>query len=516
MSIRLPVYAQLLGALAGWLLGAGCVRKNFFQPDARPAATLAYPLPAAADSVRGATAGRQYARHGRLYQALVGRHHRRTWAVPVTVAVLSLPEARPGGLMPGKVGGGFNSTSLTLTTANGPAYVLRTVDKDPIRATPKLLRGTFLVNALRDNVSATHPYGALAVPPLSAAVGVPFASPRLVYVRPDDPAFQTDSLRLFRGQLAYLEEKLAVLPQQPPVANDYAVKSSQAFAAVFARPSQRLDQPALLRARLLDGWLGDWDRHAGQWNWAPTKSTATGLTTFAPLPKDRDMVFYRLDDGALGWLVGHVLLRHWVTFGPAYRNLPNLAWSGRYLDTRGLNQLTRAQFSAAAQAMQRQLPDTLLHRALRRLPPVAFAAEGPRLLAALKARRDALPVLAMALYEQLARRPVVGGTAAAERFEVHRYADSTVVAVYPAQGTASTYRRAFLPAETRRIQLEGLGGDDVFVVENHSPQKVSKPQLRLYGGLGTDELRGKETSGGLLFSQGSAPAKHAYNRLPEE
>jgi hypothetical protein len=337
-----------------------------------------------------------------------------------------------------------------------------------------------------------------------------------VYVRPDDSAFQTDSLRPFRGQLAYLEEKIAVLSHQPAGANDRAVNSPQAFAAVFARPNQRIDQLALLRARLLDGWLGDWDRHPGQWNWAMTESAATGLTTFAPLPKDRDMVFYRLDDGALGWLLGHVLLRHWVTFGPSYRHVPDLASSGRYLDTRGLNQLTRAQFSAAAQAMQRQLPDTLLQRALRRLPPAAWAAEGPRLLAALKARRDALPVLATALYEHLTRRPVVGGTAAAERFEVHRYVDSTVVAVYAAQGTASTYRRAFLPAETRRIQLEGLGGDDVFVIENHSPQKVSKPWLRLYGGLGTDELRGNAANGSLHFSQGSAPGKHAYNHLPEE
>ncbi|MBD2768988.1 hypothetical protein IC235_13935 [Hymenobacter sp. BT664] len=516
MPLRLSICFQLLAVLAGGLLGTGCVRKNFFQPDARPEADLAYRLPATADSVRGATAGRQYARPSRLYQVLVGRHHRRSWAAPVTVAVLSLAQARRGGLQPGKVGGGFNSTSLALAAADGQTYVLRTVDKDPIRATPKLLRGTFLVNALRDNVSATYPYGALVVPPLSRAVSVPSAAPRLVYVRADDPDFQGDSLRLFRGQLAYLEEKFALSPTQPALDDARTVKSSEAFAAVFAHPSQRIDQAALLRARLLDGWLGDWDRHAGQWSWALTESSQTGLTTFAPLPKDRDMVFYRLDDGLLGWLLGHVIQRHWVTFGPSYRNVPGLVSSGRYLDTRGLNQLTRIQFGAAARAMQRQLPDTLIDRAVRRLPPAAFALEGPRLINALKARRDALPRLATAMYEQLARRPVVGGTAEAERFEVHRYADSTVVAVYAAQGTTRTYRRCFLPTETQRIQLEGLGGDDVFVIENHAPKKVSRPQLRLYGGPGTDELRAQTTTKGIHFSQGSLPTKHAYNCPPKE
>ncbi|WP_310392970.1 hypothetical protein [Hymenobacter sp.] len=489
------------------LWGTGCVRKQYFQSDARPAATR--PLPAAADSVRGATAGRQYARPGRLYQALVGRHHRRTWAAPVTVPVLRLAAARPGGLTPGKVGGGFNSTSLGLNPTNGPAYVLRTVDKDPIRATPFLLRGTFLVNLLRDNISSTNPYGALVVPPLAAALGVAHASPRLFYVRPDDPAFQGDSLRLFRGQLAYLEEKLA-RPLDIPGGAAEAMNSTEAFGAVFAGPGQRLDQVALLRARLLDAWLGDWDRHPGQWNWA-------GRAALEPLPKDRDMVFYRLDDGVLGWLIGHVFLRHWTSFHLRYPHPAHLFSNGHYLDTRGLNGLSRTQFQATARQMQRQLPDTLISRAVRRLPPAAFALEGPGSIAALQARRDALPELATALYQQLSRRPVVGGTAQDERFEIHRYADSTTVAVFSEATTIPSYRRTFYSAETRLIQLESLGGNDTFVVENHSKAQSGRQiRLRLYGGAGTDKFQSKTRTPGVNFRQNAAAAKRAYDRLPEE
>ena len=510
----------MVGILTG-LLGTGCVRKQFFQPDARPNAAL--PLPAAADSVRGVTAGRHYARHSRLYDGLVGRHHRSSWAAPVAAPVLYLATARPGGLKPGKVGGGFNSTSLSLSAPDGRAYVLRTVDKDPIRATPMLLRGTFLVNVLRDNVSSTNPYAALVVPPLATALGVPRAAPQLYYVRADDPAFQADSLHYFRGQLAYLEEKAAVVPGK--AAFGEVVDSEEAFAAVFASPNQRIDQPALLRARLLDGWLGDWDRHAGQWNWAVGAPNSGGYSAVLPLPKDRDMVFYRLDDGVLGWLIGHLAIRHWVTFGPRYRNPVALLSNGEYLDRRALNGLDGAQFRAAARALQQQLPDTLLSRAVRRLPPAGFALEGARTIAALQARRTALPALAEALYQELARRPMVGGTAAAETFVIKRYADSTQVVVYSSGSTvgAALFRRTFLGPETKEISIQGLAGDDTFVVSGPANRPVTAGiRLRIYGGPGTDQLTSdtaqplKKPGPGVRFYQGSAPRKKAYDQPPRE
>ena len=513
MPKRFAYHCFLWTTLAGELLTMGCVRRQFFQPDARPPGAPAFT--AAADSVRGATAGRQYAHHGGLYNALVGRHHRASWAAPVDVPVLRLELARPGGLRPGKVGGGFNSTSLALNGSDGRSYVIRTVDKDPVRAMPQALRGSFLVNVLRDNVSSTNPYASLVVPPLAQALGVPRSHPQLFYVQADDPTFQTDSLRHFRGQLGALEEKAAVAPEAPePTA---VLNSSKAFHRVYESPEFRLDQPALLRARLLDGWLGDWDRHPGQWSWAVQPPSA-GFAPIAPLPKDRDMVFYRLDDGLLGWLVGHLLLPHWATFTPRYKNPRALLSSGHYLDTRGLNQLSRADFRAAAVAMQQRLPDTLLLRALHRMPASVFTLEGPRTLAALQARRAKLPELADIFYRQLARRPVVGGTEQAERFEIHRYADSTVVEVFSLTATPSParlYHRAFGKAETRRIQLEGLGGEDVFVVQQHGPSVASRPRLRIFGGGGNDDFQDGPASG-VRFEQKSAPALKGYDKLPEE
>jgi hypothetical protein len=346
-------------------------------------------------------------------------------------------------------------------------------------------------------------------------VGVPHANPRLFYVRADDPAFQTDSLVHFRGQLAYLEEKAAPLLPVPAA----VVNSTKAFAAVFANPKHRIDQPALLRARLLDGWMGDWDRHPGQWSWALSRPGRDGRITLTALPKDRDMVFYRLDDGVLGWMVGHLFLRHWVTFAPRYKHPAGLMGSGHYVDQRGLNELNRAQFQATARAMQKQLPDSLITRALHRLPAAALALEGPRLSTALQARRDKLPALADDFYQNLAKRPRIAGTAQAERFLIQRYADSTVVTMQPASAAATEaplYHRAFLAAETRRIDLEALAGDDMVIVENLAPRGGSKPKIRIYGGAGQDELRAPGGHSGIRFTQESAPAKRAYDKPPEE
>ena len=498
--------------LLGLLAAAGCGRKDYFQADAH------LPVRAAGASEQAAryTAGRQYAQHGGLYEVFFGQHYRRTWAAPVAAPVFDLATAAPGGaLRPGKLGGGFNSTSLGLKAADGRPYALRTVDKDPRRALPKWLQHTFVAGYLRDNVAATQPYAALAVPPLARAVGVPHARPRLFYVRPEDPALAGDSLARLRGQLVWLEEKLGGdAPPADAVPGATALLSSGAFyQRLFADPRHRPDPAALLRARLLDAWLGDWDRHAGQWTWARVPAPGgPGRFCYQPVPKDRDMVFYRAADGVVPWLLTRRFARRqWNTFRPRFHDPLGLLQQGHYLDERGLVALSAGQFRAAAAAMQGQLTDAVIDSALRRLPPAAYALEGPGLAAALKQRRAALPRVANAFYRRLSRRPTVGGTAQAERFVVCRYADSTTVAVYAgALGADSLLlARTFFARETRVLTLEGLAGADVFEVAAAGPRAARRPRLAIYGSPGA---RPPAAGPGLRYCTGARRSAHAYAR----
>ncbi len=466
-------------------LGAGllaaCAREPYGPPDDRPGAQAVLPWLAGADSVRGAAAGRQYARHGALYQWLLGRHYRQVWAAPVDAPVLALAHGAPGGgpLRPGKAGGGYQTVSVSLDGPEGREYSLRTLDKDPRKTLPSVLRRTFLLNAVRDATSAANPYAALVVPPLAQAVGVHHAVPRLVYVRPDETGLGKNSAR-FRGRLALLEEKASDRAAAAQVLGTTAM-----LARCATVPGSAIDAPACLRARLLDLWLGDWDRHAKQWSWAAVPQPGGGVC-FAPIPKDRDQVFFRFNDGALPRLVSW-LVPKFQTFGPRYGNVRGLARQGRFLDRRALAPATRADFVRTATAMQAALPDSLLARAVRCLPPAVYALEGPRTLAALQARRAALPPAAARYYRGLARHTAVAGTARAERFVVHRYADSTTVAVYaPALGADSLLlARAFFPRETKVLTLEGLAGADVLEVVEAGPRAARRPRLAIHGNPGT-------------------------------
>ena len=56
-----------------------------------------------------------------------------------------------------------------------------------------------------------------------------------------------------------------------------------------------LMKPPMYVPRLFDMLLGDWDRHQDQWRWAAFKED--GVTTYRPVPRDRDQAFSIMNDG---------------------------------------------------------------------------------------------------------------------------------------------------------------------------------------------------------------------------
>ncbi len=510
----------------GGILTVGCARHPYFQPDARLPAAADAPTPPA-DSV-WATAGRQYARHGGAYRVLMGPHYRAVWAAPVRVPVLRLATAGPGPLTPVKLGGGFQTTSLTLHAPDGRLFALRSLDKDPSRILPAFWHKTFVANFVRDGTSAGNPYAALVMVPLAQALGVPHPHPRLFYV----PAGAADlgsaeANERLGGKLVLLEEKYVgddVRSPLLPAARQF-INDEDARQLLYTDPRTRVDQPALLRARLLDVLVGDWDRHAGQWQWGQVPDPQRpGSYLLVAVPKDRDQVFFRMSDGAVPWLLTRKFaVRHLVTFKERYHDLPALTGQGQYVDQRGLNALTQSNFAAAARFVQVRLPDSVLARALRRLLPAVYAHEGPTLLRALQARRDALPAAAQRYYALQARRPVVAGTEQPDYFAVVRTPDSTTVRVYNAGLGADSlfYQRTFYTRETKRLTLEGLGSTDVFDLTGRGLKIV------IHAGAGPDVLRATsrrrlryepESNGTLNIAEpgGKKQRFQNYNRLTDE
>src|SRR5690606_12102008 len=114
-----------------------------------------------------------------------GSNYRAEWTTPVRVKVFDIAKEQ-GGLKPTQRGGGMQSKSLRLEDAKGNEYVLRSIEKNPAKTLPEEFRETFVKDIVVDGISASYPFGALSVPPLATAAGIPHATPQLVYV-PDDP-----------------------------------------------------------------------------------------------------------------------------------------------------------------------------------------------------------------------------------------------------------------------------------------------------------------------------------------
>ncbi|HEU0302331.1 MAG TPA: hypothetical protein VFR37_22930, partial [Longimicrobium sp.] len=158
-----------------------------------------------------------------------------------------------------------------------------------------------------------------------------------------------------------------------------------------------VDTAAYLRMRLMDVYLGDWDRHGGQVRWA--RMERGGGARWVPVPRDRDYAFadYRGVLPALARVVDPKIVR----FDGEYRDLAGLLVKARALDARFLCGVAPAAWDSAAAALRRSLGDGAISAAVGRMPREYAALSGPRLTTTLRARRDRLPEAARRFRQHL-------------------------------------------------------------------------------------------------------------------
>ncbi len=443
----------------------------------------------ARDSAR-IVAGAAYAA-GPLHRFLLGDHYRDLWTTPLTVPVLDL-DTFAGGLTPLKTGGGLQTRSLRFQAGNGRQYAFRSVDKDPSAVLPADLRETLVDRIFQDQISSSHPAGALVVARLLDAVGVLHAQPRLE-VMPDDPRlgqFRTE----FHGMLGTIEER----PDEgsdtlPGFMGASQIVSTERMLKGVEEDLEQLDARAFLKARLVDAFLGDWDRHRDQWRWARFGETID--SAWRPIPRDRDQAFVRLDGFLLR--IARQYYPQLQNFGASYANPVGLMWNGRELDRRLLSGLDRAAWDSVTLSLQAQLTDAAIDSAVSRLPGAWYTQDGERLRQTLRARRGALPDYADRFYRMLASEVEVHTTDAAETATVQRAADGSVTINVSARqhgAQRAVFHRRFLPGETKEVRLYLQGGaDSVRVTGEGGPIG-----LRITGG-GGDDVLSNASRGGVHF-----------------
>jgi hypothetical protein len=456
---------------------------------------------------------------------LRGEFYRKEWSTPINMKVLWLDKEK-GGLKPKQLGGGNQTRSLRLENEKGEQYVLRSIDKKVTAVLPPALRGSFAENIVQDGIAASHPYGALVIPKLAEAAGVYYTNPIVVYV-PHQPALGIYDQEIGDGVYLFEERPGGNTEGFANFGNTKETFSTADVLELIAEsPEHIIDQKAVVRARLFDILLGDWDRHDDQWRWAVFKEN--GNKVYRPIPRDRDQVFYK-NDGVLDYLASRPYFNPPLRkFSDKIDHLDGLVWAGKYFDRSFLNQLSRADFENEARSIQVGLTDEVIERAFKDWPAVIDEYEGARLRNDLRTRRDDLVTYAQEYYDHLAEDVFITATADKDLVLINAVDDHRLDITVTRQtkdGDDLYFSRLFDDRETDEIRIAGLEKTDSFRLTGPGSANI---KLRIIGGSGEDHVINRAshlhpkvydntdgmqlTGGGIAAQLNDEPLTNMYDR----
>ncbi|HZF65249.1 MAG TPA: BamA/TamA family outer membrane protein [Chitinophagaceae bacterium] len=418
----------------------------------------------------------------------MGRNYRKEWTTPVKVPVLDLGKDF-GGLTPKKQGGGKQTRSLRMEDPEGKDWALRSIEKYPEAAIPADLRSPFAKDVVQDGISASYPYASLSIAPIADAVGIPSIRRKLVYV-PDDP-------RLGRFRSTF-KNTLAIIEEREPLGVSKAYNTDELVLRLAKDNDDHVDQIAVLKARLMDNFIMDLDRHEGQWQWA-TRDTGKGKIYY-PIPRDHDQAFY-VNQG----MIPFFLKKPWFIpeiqgFEAKAHNIKTFNRAARNFDRFFLNELDENAWRTQVDSFLMQMSDSVITASLMRQPPEIRRFRAGNIENTLKRRRNYFRDEMIRYYRFISQEVTIVGTNQRELFTIDKKPDEKVevtINKISKDGSVSSkiYNRLFDPEVTNELRIFGLEDNDSFVVKGNR----SSTKIRIIGGPGKDHFV-NEGSGGRLIA----------------
>jgi surface antigen Omp85-like protein len=422
-----------------------------------------------------------------IKKMLAGKNYRKEWTEPVTMPVFDFNSN--GGMRIEKPGGGKETKSLHLESSDGKKWSLRSVEKFPENAIPVQLRKTEAEKLFKSGVSASYPYGALSMEIFSNAAHVPYMKQKLVYLHNTD-----DSLGKYKpgkNLVMFLEEGTpSGITKKSEEGNvngseKKTLNTQELIYELQQKGNIKIDQLSVLRARLLDNFVMDFDRHEEQWDWIATGNS----NTFYVVPKDRDQVFYKGDGILMKILASKNFFPQLQGFRAKTKNVTTFNGTAQNFDRHFLNELTEADWNNEIDQFVRAMTDSVIEEALRRQPPETQKYAAGQIAQALKEKRKYFKDEMMRYYRFLSSTVSIVGSNKKDQFTILQNANGSVT-VQKSESDSSektsriAYERTFDPRVTREIRIYGLEGDDKFTFTGEkSPIKV-----RVIGGPGNDEF----------------------------
>lgn len=418
---------------------------------------------------------------------MMGMNYRDVWKQTLDIEVFNFSKEK-GGLKIVQRGGGMQTNSLRLQAKDGKQYVLRSVQKFPEKAIPPGLKKTFAVDLVQDQISASHPYGALIVPFLAEAIGIYHTNPKVVYI-PDDGALGPHQ-KTFANTLAIFEERPAKdWSDADFFGNSKDIESSaKVFKKVKKDNDNRVDEPFVLKSRLFDMIIADWDRHEDQWRWASFDEEKGKM--YRPIPRDRDQAFF-VNEGVLPKIAS----RKWAVpkvegFNEDVRWSPGINFNARFLDRLYLTSLSRNEWIEKIEEVKEKLTDEVIESAVKKWPSEIYKLTGERTISILKSRRDNLRSYALELYDFLSKEVEIRGSDKNELFEIEKLNEQEVrisAKKISKKGVIrnTLFDRTFLASETKKIRVFGFDGKDQFIIKGEAKSKI---KISIIGGDGKDHV----------------------------
>ncbi len=333
-----------------------------------------------------------------IKHTMQGKQYREAWTTPVKVPIVFL-DTLMGGMQVVKEGGGKQTHSLEIEAADGTVFTLRGIAKDPEPLVPEVAEELGLENIVIDGVSAQHPYSAIVVAAMAERAGLLHTRPRTIFV-PKQPALKGYNAK-YGNRLFLLEYETEGKAYWTGLENATKIVDTERLQELKQKHPEKLsiDKATLIRARLFDLLIGDWDRHAKQWGWVITESGGDLLAI--PLPCDRDNAFFNLE-GVIPTLISN------KNFLPGVQPFEN---SVQYLeglvgpfDLYFLREVPEQIFLDQAKTLQDALTDSIISEAFKIWPENIYDLNGSEIISKISHRRKDLPRYAKQFHRILNER----------------------------------------------------------------------------------------------------------------
>ena len=425
----------------------------------------------------------------------LGSQYRTMWATDIKTPIIDLKNTL-NGLTPIKKGGGMASNSLRMSDPDGKHFILRSINKDYTKLLPENFKNLKAINIMKDQNSASHPYGALMIPTLSEAAGIYYTEPKLVYL-PHQKQLGNYN-KLFPEEMYLLEQRPSGdWSDHAPFGNSENIISYNDLLNILENKKKHfVDQHWVLKSRLFDIWIHDWDRHDDQWRWASFEEE--NGTLYRPIPRDRDQAFYKFV-GVLPRLIAIYAQRKFKTMDDEIHDIPGLAFNAKHFDRFFLNELEWDDWKDVTKQLQNNITDESIEASFDALPEEVRELQREELTYKLKRRRDDLQKYARKLYEFINKEVEVSGTNNKDDFIIEALANGNLkitFSVHDKDERILRYEREIDHTVTKEVRLYGMGSKDLFVLKGEPKSKI---RLRIIGGEDDDEIV-DETGGKLLKS----------------